>query len=182
VPRSWFDRLRRSRHSRPASPPNTRRPRLLLEVLETVCPRFLAPSPASSTGSTPQASSPRPSRSNDLSFQGGGRGTTKVMSSPVTLSAPSEKWIYVNFATRTAPHDAATLPGTSVTLAFAPASDGDHLRRGVETERESDERSSSPRVAVDSVITDGQVLGTILDDDTPPRQRQEEVKWTEALA
>lgn len=110
---------------------------------------------------------------NDVSIREGGRKSTKVMVFTVTLSAPSEKWVYVNFATAdgtatTADND---YRATSGTLAFAPGQTTATISVVVvgDSKQEPDETFYvNLSGAVNAGIDDAQGLGTILDDDTPP--------------
>src|SRR5207248_6369987 len=107
----------------------------------------------------------------DASVREGNSGTT-LMVFTVTLSAPSEKWVYVNFATAngtatTADND---YRATSGTLSFAPGQTTATISVVIvgDTRREANETFFiNLSGASNATIADSQAIGTILDDDTP---------------
>jgi hypothetical protein len=107
----------------------------------------------------------------DASVLEGNRGT-KVLTFTVKLSAASEKWVYVNFATAngTATTGNNDYRATSGTLSFAPGQTTATISVVIlgDTAKESNETFFvNLSGATNATIADAQALGTILDDDTP---------------
>jgi hypothetical protein len=90
----------------------------------------------------------------------------------VTLSAASDKWVYVNFATAdgtatTADND---YRATSGTLSFAPGQTTATISVVVVGDKKQESNESffvNLSGASNATIADAQAIGTILDDDTP---------------
>jgi hypothetical protein len=107
----------------------------------------------------------------DASIVEGNRGT-KVLTFTVKLSAVSEKWVYVNFATANGTATTANndYRATSGTLSFAPGQTTATISVVIvgDTTRESNETFFvNLSGASNATIADAQAIGTILDDDTP---------------
>jgi hypothetical protein len=113
---------------------------------------------------------------NDASVREGDRGT-KLLTFTVSLSAVSDKWVWVNYATAdgTAKTSGNDYVATSGTVYFAPGQTTATITVVIKGDRqkEGDENFYiNLSGAAEAVIADDQGIGTILDDEPPKGKRK----------